>query len=123
MRIGEFKIKRKEVTNRYIKHYTTKVITIDDDKNIVGLDGFSSTDYNYISEFANKHNLPIEIWSRRPRKSNSIILVKYKGDYLLPRMSRDVMWEYDDVEFYMKPLLRKLGINTQFFTTRNYRHV
>ena len=112
-RIQDFKVYRFTEAPNYVRHYTTRVVTIDGER-ITGLDGFSLTDTSYISYFTQKRGLKISLWNRCPRYANAIFLAKFNGDYFIPRMSRDIMGRWDDtVKFYMKPLLKRVGIRLE----------
>jgi len=109
--LGNMFIKRKEVKENYVKHYTTKVIETKDNE-IVALDGFGYTDRWYIWEFKTMKKLNMEIYARQPKRKNGnyIFIVRDKnGDVLIPKMSADIMGlgRYEDVtKFYLKPLLK-----------------
>jgi hypothetical protein len=111
--LGNVFIKRKEIGENYIKHYTTKVVSTDGDE-IIGLDGFGYTDRWYIWEFKTMKKLNIELFARQPRRHNGnyIFIAKdQNGDILIPKMSADVarIGRYDDVtKFYLKPLLKQI---------------
>jgi hypothetical protein len=90
-----------------IYHYTTKVIEVSDGK-VKALDGFSLTDYYYISELLPKNYKMI---FRTPRHGNSSIIVDSKDGLLIPLMSFDIMFiDRETAEFYIKPNKKILGI-------------
>lgn len=109
-KIQDFRVYRKTISNNFIKHYTTKVLTVIDGE-IKGLDGFSLTDRFYIEEFAYKKGLKITTYGRYPRYGNAILVVKHKGNYYIPKMSADIIGnDSDSRKFYLKPLKRNYGI-------------
>jgi len=111
--LGDVFIKRKEIGENYIKHYTTKVISTDGEE-ITGLDGFGYTDRWYIWGFKAMKKLNIELYGRQPRRHNGnyvFIAKDGNGDILIPKMSADIMRigkDPDITRFYLKPLLKKI---------------
>jgi hypothetical protein len=106
-------IKRKEIKENYVKHYTTKVIETKDGE-IIALDGFGYTDRWYIWQFKHEKRLNLEIYGRQPKRHNGNYIFIAKdgnGDILIPKMSADIMGlgRYEDVtKFYLKPLLKQI---------------
>jgi hypothetical protein len=111
--LGNVFIRRKEMKENYVKHYTTKVIETKDGE-IIALDGFGYTDRGYIWQFKHEKRLNLEIYGRQPRRHNgNYIFIAKDGnnDILIPKMSADIMGlgRYEDVtKFYLKPLLKQI---------------
>jgi len=110
-KIQDFKVYRKTISNNFIKHFTTKVAVVTDNE-LKALDGFSLTDRFYVEGFLWEKGLNITTYGRYPRYGNAIFLVEYNGEFFIPRMSRDIVGNYEErVKFYMKPLLKQLKIS------------
>jgi hypothetical protein len=105
--IGNVFIPRKTISRSYTKHYTTKIVEKYSNE-IVAIDGWSSTDRNYIYDF--DHEIGRKIIFRMPRNGNSMFILDTKDGVIIPRMSFDVMGIDDDSrEFYLKPIIKMLG--------------
>ena len=113
-RIQDVVFYRKTVSRNYVKHYTTKVLVILDGE-LRGLDGFGITDYFYIRDFAVGRGVSLQLYLRRPKFHNSILVAEYKGTLYITRMSADTIWEDSEArEFYLKPLSRRLSMRYEY---------
>jgi len=104
--IGGARIYRKTETPNGIYHYTTLVFERNEAlPEGFYVDGFSLTDSYYVYWRARKAGMDIDVVRRLPHLYNAIFLVAHKGDYIMPYMSRCVLWTDEDVhKFYLRPL-------------------
>jgi len=110
--LGNTFIKRMTRGEGYIKHYTTKVVeVVDGELKIV--DGWSLTDYYYVSEMLARSNIKAKVLFRAPKQANSIFVVVTKDEVIMPGMSYDIVFFDEDAKkFYLKPLAGRLGFKS-----------
>ncbi len=90
-----------------VYHYTTKIVEVAGGE-VRALDGFSLTDYRYITGVIPPR---YRVVFRTPRYGNSVIIVDSGDGVIIPMMSYDIIAYDDDVaRFYLKPLRSKLGL-------------
>jgi len=119
-RIVDAKVFRKELlvkgNSGVIKHFGTPVLKIED-KEIVGLNGFSITDAQYVGQLSLKLGLVPEIHCRAPRDANAIFIVKHKGEWYIPELSANIAgFDEDTKNFYfgkgyLKRILKENDVN------------
>ena len=120
-------IYRKIISYQFVQHYTTKIGFITDD-NKVFLDGFSSTDRDYIREWLYRYtNKDVDVYSFNPRRQSyalPIIWYREKDEWLITPMSADVIAESIMYETYPyeKRLLREFKLRLDDIVVRFPNH-
>jgi hypothetical protein len=90
-----------------IYHYTTKIIEVKENK-LTALDGFSLTDYEYITSLIPEG---YRVMFRMPRYGNSAMIVDSKDGIIIPMMSYDIIaYDSDTAKFYLRPFRKTLGL-------------